>query len=61
MASCMKCGKPQARARVFIDGWLVCGDCCYRREYGYSKPSFLEEAVRSIETLALFNADLYRR
>ena len=61
MASCIDCGKPQTAARVLIDRWFVCGDCLYKREYGEPKPSFLEQAVRSIEALALFNADLYRR
>ena len=61
MATCMDCGKPQTKARVVVDRWFVCGDCAYRREHGEPKQSFLEQAVRSIEALALFNADLYKR
>lgn len=64
--ACIRCGEPQTRARVVIDRWrCLCGDCVFREEYGLEpisrEPTFLQEAVSSIETLALFSADLYKR
>lgn len=61
---CFRCGSPQTRARVVIDGRSICGDCFFRqthREPDYRRPTLLEEAVESVERLALFSSEVYRR
>ena len=56
---CFRCGSPQTRARVVIDGRSICGDCFFRQTH--RGPTLLEEAVESVERLALFSSEVYRR
>jgi len=61
--TCSRCRNRVTRARIVVDRHhVVCGDCEYRRWYGDPPEApLLEQAVRAIEVVALFDRDLYLR
>ena len=61
--TCSRCRNRVTRARIVVDHrYVVCGDCEYRRWYGDPPDASIpEQAVRTIEVVALFDRDLYLR